>query len=828
MGRRLSQLGLLVLLAVGLATSWPSLGISGQPPTPPDLTGGGKPDDTHDWTLGPTGARGWMFGWRLETTEARQILVTKVDPGSPADGRLQTGDVILGVNGRRFDRDARKALGEAITQAEKPANKGLLRLLCWRNGKELEVSLRLKVMGTYSEAAPYNCPKSQAILEGAYRYLAEKGLGSGFVAPINALGVLATGRPELLDRVRDLAYRIGSPNLKLSLADSMCSWGWGYNTIFLCEYHLATGDRYVLPAIRQYATMIAKGQSAVGTWGHGMSLPEYQGRLGGYGAINQAGLGCWLGLLLAQKCGVDDPQVKRAVAKSAEFFRFYVGKGSIPYGDHPPWWFTHDNNGKNAMAAVGFDLLGESASTRFFGRMSTAAYDEREDGHTGNYFSFMWGPLGVARVGREAVAAHLKEQHWFYDLARRWDGGFTYQGGAGQHDSYKNWDMTGAFMLTYALPLRKLYLTGKGTSDANRLTGVQLHQTIEAGRHFSYRNMKDCYVGRSEQELMASLSSWSPVVRFRASNALAKSQANVLPQLVAMLSSPDVNTRLGACETLEYMGQRAAPAVDALVKLLTDRDQWVRIRAAYALAGIGKPAERAAPALLKLALASDENDPRQTTTRYLCFALFMRGHMDNAPRRGLLADSLEGVNRQLLWPAVRKMLSLDDGLARSQITNLFDRLTPEELDSLWPDIVRAVEHQAPSGEMFADGVRLGGLRLLAKHRIEEGMYLALSYAKNQNQWGSENRMGEIMKVLKSYGAAAKPLLPELQQLADYCRTEKNFPAELRKKKAAAVEDAISFIEAATEKPQLRSIKHLLEPQPPANRSAPGATGRTDN
>ena len=54
--------------------------------------------------LGPTGARGWMWGMRLRTDFARQILITKVDAGSPADGMLQVDDVILGINGGKFAR----------------------------------------------------------------------------------------------------------------------------------------------------------------------------------------------------------------------------------------------------------------------------------------------------------------------------------------------------------------------------------------------------------------------------------------------------------------------------------------------------------------------------------------------------------------------------------------------------------------------------------------------------------------------------------------------------------------------------------------------------
>ena len=121
--------------------------------TPPDLTKGGQPDDTRDWRLGPLGANGWVFNRATRagaSREARQILITRVDKGAPADGKLKVGDVILGVNGRAFTTDARKALACAINEAEKKANKGRLRLTVWRAGKEKEINLTLKVMGSSS------------------------------------------------------------------------------------------------------------------------------------------------------------------------------------------------------------------------------------------------------------------------------------------------------------------------------------------------------------------------------------------------------------------------------------------------------------------------------------------------------------------------------------------------------------------------------------------------------------------------------------------------------------------------------------------------------
>ncbi|MGA1517805.1 MAG: acetylesterase, partial [Phycisphaerales bacterium] len=63
----------------------------------PDFTRGETVPEgaTHDWNLGPTGARGWMHSSGMETSLARQVLVTEIAEGSPADGVLAVGDVIL-------------------------------------------------------------------------------------------------------------------------------------------------------------------------------------------------------------------------------------------------------------------------------------------------------------------------------------------------------------------------------------------------------------------------------------------------------------------------------------------------------------------------------------------------------------------------------------------------------------------------------------------------------------------------------------------------------------------------------------------------------------
>ena len=103
--RTLTAASALCLLATQ-ATILHAAGAGGEQPIP-DFTQGGKTDGSHDWTLGPTGARGWIYAWK-NTYHARQILVTSVEPGSPAEGVLAADDVILGIGEKPFDGDARR------------------------------------------------------------------------------------------------------------------------------------------------------------------------------------------------------------------------------------------------------------------------------------------------------------------------------------------------------------------------------------------------------------------------------------------------------------------------------------------------------------------------------------------------------------------------------------------------------------------------------------------------------------------------------------------------------------------------------------------------
>ena len=105
--QRLSSL-LLLVASIAVISTTPTHAANGaEAPPLPDFTQGGKPGQAHDWTLGPTGVRGWIYTANGHSRDARQILITAVAKDSPADGVLNIGDVILGVGSQNFGEDAR-------------------------------------------------------------------------------------------------------------------------------------------------------------------------------------------------------------------------------------------------------------------------------------------------------------------------------------------------------------------------------------------------------------------------------------------------------------------------------------------------------------------------------------------------------------------------------------------------------------------------------------------------------------------------------------------------------------------------------------------------
>ncbi len=818
----IKTIGLVAALAMGLTSPLFSQA--------PDLTRDTKSVDRKEtYNLGATGLRGWIYTKAANNLDAaqgrstlasRQILVTHVGAASPADGVVMVDDVILGVDDKPFGDDARKAIAVAIQEAETKARDGVLKLKVWRAGQTRDLALKLAVLGTYSDTAPWNCDKSKRILDGAIKVLEKETMEANWAGPIQGLALLATGKPEYLPKLREFAHGLARENPDPDKKPAGPNWGetWqtSYRLLFLCEYFMVSRDQEVLPSIEKSALQLARGQSMYGTFGHGFAALTKDGKFNGsvppYGPVNMAGLPANLGIVLARKCGVKHPEIDRATLRAAGFFGYFTDKGAIPYGEHEPWPY-HENNGKNSITAVMFAAIGNKPKeTEFFARMATAGFACREYGHTGQGFSYLWSALGAAVGGPETAAAFWRKSSWHLDLVRRSDGSFTYDGGeqygAGQtHDntyfgdsSYNGLSPAATYVLTYSLPLRKLVITGRDVNPSGWLNKKDAASAVAAG-HFDLDRR-----GLSPAELVAAFDNWSPIVRGWAAEELAAraESKSMVAELIKLAETGNPHQIQAACEALGLI--KTPEALPVLVKQLAHPDRWVRYKAAAAIKEMGGTAKPAIESIFKALVATAEpswpirwEDPVQIAHGQLAAAVFS----------GPLREELDKVDPKLRNQAIRAVSKNPDGMARATLEHCFqNQLSEDDVIELAPAILAAVESPSPADTMFNNVIRMAGLKALTKYHFEEGIAAAVGLAKTQGGHGSESRTGEIMKLIASYGSAAKPHIPALRELIASLNAEvknKEFPGgELNNQRVGAVEETIKVIEASKDHPPLRS------------------------
>lgn len=214
--------------------------------------------------MGPTGIIG------AKNRGGGQVRILAVMAGSPADGKVLPGDVLLGVQGHTFRRgqEIDRLVGNAIIKAETEAGKGILKIDIWRDrnwlkqqrgmdvfGVDIEqmfreaeaggadvyeweneegrtalveamvkedavpvdglytnVTLQLEVMGTYSDTSPWDCPVVQKVRDNALRYIAKR-----FKPDVrgrirgswpDALALVASGKPEYVKLARQWVHSL--------------------------------------------------------------------------------------------------------------------------------------------------------------------------------------------------------------------------------------------------------------------------------------------------------------------------------------------------------------------------------------------------------------------------------------------------------------------------------------------------------------------------------------------------------------------------------------------------------------------------------------------
>ncbi|MCX6880057.1 MAG: DUF6288 domain-containing protein [Verrucomicrobia bacterium] len=795
------------------------------------------------WTynLGPSGMRGYIYhNWPVTARQDAftalgpwQILVTSVGANTPASGIMAKDDVILGVSTGAgtpvplFASDARESFGMAITAAE--AGDGVMKLKRWRAGVTADVSIQLQVLGTYSDTAPYACPKSALILTQAANSLQQRILQNGWsngASPgsISALALLATGDPKYLPMLQAYARSLAPPTLNLEQSGGISAWSC-YESIFLAEYYMLTGDPQVFHGLSEYVIYAATHQSMFGTAGHGFSnVPPPGGWLTGgthgliswYGPVNQAGLVAQLSIVLGKKAGVTSPEIDPAIERAANFFGYYVNRGSIPYGEHQPYcgdyqltgqsrtYYDHRSNGKDGLAAVLFACMGDKPlQTEYFTRMAVAGYTGEQYGHTGQGFSYLWMTLGANVGGTTAVAEYLKPLRWHRDFTRRCDGSFAYDGGeqfgcshADDYWAYTTYydNPTAYYVLHAALPLKKLCITGKNANPANELGAQEVANALAAA------TFTPLCGGYSTSQLVAALGEWDPIVRFNAATELSvrpDAQA-LIPTLITMAENPsDANQREAACTALGCMG--ATSAIPALVRRLSDPEIWVRAKAAKALGSMGSAPVSSVPAMMAAFVANvaptypfqagfNWDDPLQIGNGYLSETLF-----------GKLGSYSISTDKGVLYPAVRAGIKQPAGMWRNQLSDFVqNKLTLADIEALMPEILTDASTEGPCDRMFTLYPPQAAMNALSKYHIQEG---ARACADNVAYSGS--LANTAIQRLADYGEAARWSLPDLYADLGLWTHDNNYNT---------LAAAIASIEAATTSPALLQGLPTADPQ----------------
>jgi hypothetical protein len=695
--------------------------------------------------LGPTG----MFAAKGQ----KELKVTRVVEGSPADGVVAVGDIIVAANGNPFKNDARRELADAINEAETEKRKGQLELTL-KGGKTVE--LELEVRGNFSDTAPYDCPKTDALVTALAGELVESGDYTKCRLGVSWLGLMATGEEKYLKVVKDELpdQPWANPDRDDLMAivngekdSGLVSWHWGYGLLTLSEYHLLTGDRSVLPAIETYALALSRGQDPAGTWGHRMISPERGGRLPGYAHINQPSLACFIGLILAKKCGIEAPELDQAIAQCHAFFRTYIGKGTIPYGVHDPNSREFNNNGMSGMAAIAMALLGDDEGAEFFSRQVATDSDRLETGHANYFFNVMWSPLGAHVAGPEVTQEYAKRSRWLYTLYRAFDDKFTYNGSWN-----KGGDPSGALLLNYCTPRQQLFITGKEANESYWLTGKRVQEALD----YSQIN----YDQLSGKEMLAMFDHEAPQVRRRVTWFLRDKADGLLGEIEKLLTE---GSDLQQISALGFFGYKcppefAEPRLKLMEKILADGDEnsEVRAMAASALSHHPPQSHAAYPSMLEFLLEERADDPFQLIDKEVGRALVT---ISQDPfTDGLVTD------KDLFYRAVERLAHNPRQEARGAAMKLLAHMPAEDFPRV-AELVKYVSlNRDPSHHSYHNpqSTLLPGGQLLARLGIRDGMEWAVDVMETKD--GKHGfKVRATAGVLNAYGAHAREIVKEIEK-----------------------------------------------------------------
>jgi hypothetical protein len=706
--------------------------------------------------IGPTGIIGvCQPSWPKIATE---IIVTHIEKGSPASrGALKAGDLIVGFGNEKFKRHPFWDMVDAIEQAE--GSDGALPLLM-KDGKQ--VKIKLSPIGSYSATAPYNCSKTDKIIKETAELLI-KSKESGRATQTVILGLMATGEKKYLDVVGEKIHSGGLLDIDPKAVEAYLKggssefgstgWTWGYDLLALGEYYLLTKDEKVLSAIRTKALGLAKGQDGLGLYGHRVARGPKR-RAPGYGVMNQPSISNLMGMLIAQKCGINDPVLDKAIEKTYAYVSDVAWRGGFTYGSGGAWAEHWNNNGTSGSAAICMSLKGNQEGARFFSQAAATSYDSLTSGHASSFFNPLWTPLGASLSGPEVTQQFFKRALWYFNGERDWKGGFPQISSAGA--------VAGQALLTYCLPRKALLITGREADSSIHVKGDEVNKVILRSK-FDYGKA-------STEDLIEMLKDPFVQVRMKVKKELSrrtgrgtKINSGLMKKILAMMEGGgeqikvDVISYLGGCHAdvlnkyVEFLGQMVRNEKQTLK---------VRVAAASALGSkvLGAASVPYVKDILELVLEKPtEPDPFRKIENTLSKAL--SSIMKYSGTKPMDKESM--VEKKLVYEVSNRFLSHKRQNVRQVGCALIEGLPEEDFPIIAERLMLVLKNEDPTYHSYSQAINVPGITILADFNIKEGLdFLEHAIFHGGGKWAFKYK--SLMNALPKYGANAAPYIEKYE------------------------------------------------------------------
>jgi hypothetical protein len=388
---------------------------------------------------------------RKEDDGPDRLRVEILFPDGPATkAGLHVGDVIIGVNGRRFKDGSLAPIAKALVDAESGRVKGgVVRLTVERAGEKepLTLDVAVPVAGKDAETPTAGRMRDQFVTAAAAWLAKRQDDDGGFpqtlsgtngaVCQTSVAGLvwLASGsdltQGPYAERLRRAATFVAStagadgemgadPAAAGGANWSQVNWGLAHGAIFLGELQARSPDAAVSEALRKCGEALAKNQEASGGWAHGPGGPNGLG----YVELNIVTGLALAGLGLAHRSGFEPPP---AVLKKAEEYLVLSsgGDGGVGYSTSPGQ-AGQGNIGRTAGAWLGALTLGQR-NAPFTKKMENYVRQHAGEvfgGHASLMQHYLLAGVAAHAQGGEALQKYWETCERDLVLARAPDGSF--------------------------------------------------------------------------------------------------------------------------------------------------------------------------------------------------------------------------------------------------------------------------------------------------------------------------------------------------------------------------------------------------------------------